>query len=50
MQVDKILGPRDEDESTHTSFFLKVLGEVTFGAGSKPVVGDFGSCSEHSCF
>lgn len=49
-QVDRILAPRDKDESTHAPFLLKALGEVTFGTGSRPVVGDLGSCSEHSCF
>lgn len=49
-QADRILAPRDKDESTNTPFLLKALEEVTFGTGGRPVVGDLGSCSEHSCF
>lgn len=48
-QVDRILATRDKDESA-SPFLLKALGEVTFGTGNRPVVGDLGSCSEHSCF
>lgn len=49
-EVDRILATRDKDESTHTPLLLKALGEVTSGTGSRPMVGDLGSCSEHSCF